>query len=60
MSSLADRYKIIAGPTTTVPIPSIQVILNCGQNMAGTCEGGSATGAYQFAKENGVPDITCQ
>lgn len=60
MSSLADRWKIMKGSTTTVPIPAIQVILNCGQEMAGSCEGGSATGAYQWVKENGVPDITCQ
>jgi len=60
MSSLADRIKIqrkAAWPDVNL---AIQVILNCGQNVAGTCDGGSATGAFQFAHDTGVPLDTCQ
>eukprot|EP00164_Ancoracysta_twista_P001945 GFYU01002555.1.p2 GENE.GFYU01002555.1~~GFYU01002555.1.p2 ORF type:complete len:292 (+),score=99.18 GFYU01002555.1:36-911(+) len=60
MSSLSDRIKILrkgAWPDINL---SIQVILNCGTNVAGSCHGGSATGAYQFVHEHGVPSDTCQ
>merc|ERR1719410_1590148 len=64
MSSFADRIKIqrmkgnLAGPDIEV---SIQYILNCGGMMAGSCHGGSATGAFEFvkSKEGGVPYRTC-
>jgi len=59
MSSLADRIKIIrkaAWPDYNV---AIQYILNCGTSVAGSCHGGSATGAFQFAKTNGIPLDTC-
>jgi hypothetical protein len=36
-----------------------QYVLNCGQDVAGSCYGGSATGAFQFVQENGVPQDTC-
>mmetsp|Transcript_14870 Transcript_14870/g.30651 ORF Transcript_14870/g.30651 Transcript_14870/m.30651 type:complete len:308 (-) Transcript_14870:599-1522(-) len=40
---------------------SIQYILNCAGNVAGSCHGGSHTGVYQFIKEKGfVPYDTCQ
>jgi cathepsin X len=39
--------------------PTIQVILNCGTNVAGSCGGGSGSGAYQFVYENGIPEL-CQ
>ena len=40
---------------------SIQYILNCATDVAGSCHGGSATGVYQFIKEVGsVPFDTCQ
>lgn len=60
MSSLADRIKIArkgAFPDTTL---AIQTILNCGQQIAGTCHGGTATGAFQFVQEHTIPDSTCQ
>lgn len=64
MSSFADRIKIarmkagLGGPDIAV---SIQYILNCGGDMAGSCHGGSATGAFQFvkSKHGGVPFRTC-
>jgi cathepsin X len=62
MSSLADRIKIAKGPHAKGPDVNlaIQFILNCGTEVAGSCHGGSATGAYQFVKEAGfVPFETC-
>ena len=59
MSALADRMKIqrnVSWPDINL---AIQVILNCG-GSAGTCFGGSATGAYQYVKDKGIPDDTCQ
>jgi cathepsin X len=38
---------------------AIQYILNCGTDVAGSCDGGSATGAFQFVHDNGVPIDTC-
>ena len=39
---------------------SIQYILNCGKHKAGSCHGGSHSGAYEFIKESGfVPYDTC-
>ena len=38
----------------------MQVILNCGQDTAGSCYGGDDGGAYQFVHDNGIPDMTCQ
>ena len=60
MSSLADRVKIMRGAAWPDINFAIQVILNCGQNVAGTCHGGTATGAFQYVKDNGIPDDTCQ
>ena len=34
---------------------SIQYVLNCGSDIAGSCHGGSATGVYQFMQDNPVP-----
>lgn len=63
-SALADRIKIkrkqlnITGPDINL---SIQFILNCGSDIAGSCYGGSATGAYHFIKDFGyIPYDTCQ
>ena len=62
MSSLADRIKIAKGAHAKGPDVNlaIQFILNCGTEVAGSCHGGSATGAYQFVKEAGyIPFETC-
>lgn len=67
MSALADRIKIdrmnnnVSGPDISL---AIQVILNCGQTIAGSCEGGSPIGAYAFVSElskegKGIPYDTC-
>jgi len=59
MSSLADRIKIIRKGAWPDYNLSVQYILNCGTSQAGSCYGGSATGAYQFVKEKGIPLDTC-
>jgi cathepsin X len=59
MSSLADRVKIIRQGEWPDYNFAIQYILNCGQTVAGSCDGGSATGAFQFVQEKGVPEDTC-
>ena len=62
MSALADRIKIANGKHSHTPDVNlaIQFILNCGTDVAGSCHGGSATGAYQFVYDTGfVPFDTC-
>jgi cathepsin X len=59
MSSLADRIKIMRKAAWPDYNLAIQYILNCGQQVGGTCHGGSATGAFQFVKDNGIPLDTC-
>lgn len=40
---------------------SIQFVLNCGAHIAGSCQGGSASGTYEFIKQTGyIPFETCQ
>mmetsp|Transcript_15192 Transcript_15192/g.24672 ORF Transcript_15192/g.24672 Transcript_15192/m.24672 type:complete len:340 (-) Transcript_15192:55-1074(-) len=60
MSSLADRIKIARkGQGEDINL-AIQYILNCGTNIAGSCHGGSHTGAFEFVKEKGhIPYDTC-
>eukprot|EP00984_Skeletonema_dohrnii_P025998 scaffold15239_cov120-Skeletonema_dohrnii-CCMP3373.AAC.3 len=60
MSALADRIKIARGGVGDDINLSIQYLLNCGGVVAGSCWGGSHSGAYQFAKSNGpLPYDTC-
>ena len=62
MSALGDRIKIANGAEHKGPDVNlaIQFILNCGTEVAGSCHGGSATGAYQFVHDVGsVPFDTC-
>mmetsp|Transcript_18054 Transcript_18054/g.27295 ORF Transcript_18054/g.27295 Transcript_18054/m.27295 type:complete len:345 (+) Transcript_18054:44-1078(+) len=61
LSSLADRIKIARNASGDEINLSIQFVLNCGGSMAGSCHGGSHSGAYEFIKKNGfVPYDTCQ
>jgi cathepsin X len=58
---LADRIKIARNAKGDDINLSVQFILNCGGDMAGSCWGGSHTGVYEFIK-NGVgfvPLETC-
>jgi cathepsin X len=61
LSSLADRLKIARGAKGVEVNLSIQYILNCGGDVAGSCHGGSHTGVYEFiSKHSGfVPFDTC-
>ena len=44
--------------TPVVPL-SPQILLDCEDDKLGSCNGGSAVGAYAFIKDNGITDITC-
>jgi len=59
MSSVADRIKISRRGAWPEINLSIQYILNCGQQLGGTCNGGSHSGAFQFAHNVGIPEDTC-
>ena len=60
MSALGDRIKIARNAEGEDLNLSIQYILNFGGDIAGSCHGGSATGAYEFVKQSGfVPLDTC-
>lgn len=67
LSSLADRIKIARQREAKGSSHhhddinlSIQYILNCGGQMAGSCHGGGETGTFQMIKQNGfVPYDTC-
>jgi len=58
MSSVADRIKILRNGAWPDYEVAVQYILNCGTNVAGSCDGGSPTGAFQFA-QGGIPINTC-
>mmetsp|Transcript_9341 Transcript_9341/g.11825 ORF Transcript_9341/g.11825 Transcript_9341/m.11825 type:complete len:353 (-) Transcript_9341:773-1831(-) len=60
MSALADRIKIARKGQGDEINLSIQYILNCGTEVAGSCHGGSHSGAYEFIKNSGfVPFDSC-
>jgi cathepsin X len=61
LSSLGDRIKIARGGQGDDINLSIQFILNCGTEMAGSCYGGYHTSTYEFIQKTGyVPYDTCQ
>jgi cathepsin X len=65
MSALADRIKIARGAANNGGDDinlSIQYILNCGSEHAGSCHGGSMPRTYEFLKDISgfVPYDTCQ
>jgi len=63
LSALADRIKIARNASIgSADINlSVQHVLNCGSEIAGSCHGGTATGTYEFIKMNGyVAYETCQ
>ncbi len=60
MSSFADRIKIARRARGNDVNLAIQFIVNCGTEVAGSCHGGSATGAFEFVKKaGGIPYDTC-
>lgn len=61
LSALADRIKIARHAVGDEINLSVQWVLNCGGSVAGSCHGGSHSGAYEFIKQKGyVPYDTCQ
>lgn len=62
LSALADRIKIARNGNGEDINLSVQFLLNCGGQVAGSCQGGSATGTYDFIKNKAgfVPFDTCQ
>merc|ERR1711997_628174 len=57
LSALADRFNIAAGDKFPSLALSVQAVINC--RAGGSCEGGNPAAVYEFAKEVGVPDMTC-
>lgn len=53
LSALSDRIKIAREGLGDEINLSIQYILNCAGDVAGSCHGGSHTGVYEFAQANG-------
>lgn len=62
VSSLSDRINIARGGEGRETINlSVQFLLNCGADVAGSCHGGSSTGAFEFIQSIGfIPFDTCQ
>lgn len=56
-SALADRFNIASGDKFPSLALSVQAIINC--RAGGSCEGGNPAAVYEFAKEVGIPDMTC-
>ena len=56
-----SRIKIARNAASEDINLSVQFLLNCGTKVAGSCLGGSSSGAYQFIHETGyIPYDTCQ
>jgi len=61
ISALSDRIKIARKNQGHDINLSIQWVLNCGAEKAGSCHGGYHTGVYELIKEFGyIPFDTCQ
>jgi len=61
ISSLGDRIKIARGAQGDDINLSIQFILNCGTETAGSCYGGYHTSTFEFIQNTGyIPYDTCQ
>jgi cathepsin X len=53
VSALSDRVKIARKAQGADINLSVQHVLNCGGDVAGSCYGGSHSGAYQWIHDNG-------
>eukprot|EP00921_Rhytidocystis_pertsovi_P001033 GHVQ01001772.1.p1 GENE.GHVQ01001772.1~~GHVQ01001772.1.p1 ORF type:complete len:392 (+),score=47.50 GHVQ01001772.1:2191-3366(+) len=60
VSTVSDRIKIMRNAQWPDITLSIQEMINCGGKMTGDCNGGTDMGAYQFMREFGIVDDTCQ
>jgi cathepsin X len=58
-SSLGDRFNILLKDHNATPVDlSAQAIINC--QAGGSCNGGDPSGVYEYAYENGIPDVSCE
>ncbi|CAM9500884.1 unnamed protein product, partial [Phaeothamnion confervicola] len=60
LSSLADRIKIMRKGNGIDINLSVQVILNCATETAGSCYGGYHSAVYAWGHKNPIPFDTCQ
>ncbi|CAM9123393.1 unnamed protein product [Chrysoparadoxa australica] len=60
LSALADRIKIMRGAQGAEINLSVQAVLNCGRETAGSCKGGWAEGVYEWGLKHPIPYDTCQ
>lgn len=60
LSALTERINIARDGAWPMYDLSIQEMLNCGQKIAGSCNGGSSHGAYEYLLRKGVPLESCQ
>jgi cathepsin X len=61
--TINDRLKLAmiqAGVYTQDVMLARQVVLNCGNRIAGNCDGGTDFNVYVFVYKYGLPDDTCQ
>ncbi|KAF4670082.1 hypothetical protein FOZ61_001912 [Perkinsus olseni] len=57
---LNDRLKIARKAQWPEVMLARQVVLNCGGEIAGSCDGGTDYGVFVYASLYGIPDDSCQ
>jgi cathepsin X len=60
ISTLNDRLKIARNAQFPEINLARQVVLNCGGDLAGSCDGGGDRGLYVFTHQEGLPSEDCQ